>query len=345
MKKIIFLFCVIFLFYSCKRKEILMSIKFGLTENQIKSEAVKLSNDDDLTMEIKDDDTTFYRNLKIDGATYKCLIYFNPDNLETGPLRSYEYDLATLPYTKTGNDTLGNAGQFKLTNWNVFKVSDFENLKSSLDKKYGNGFFSTSKDNFWNDTIYEYQTESANLFLKHGGRVIGTYWGVPIKVPFYGTAGLEIRSKSYSDDLKKEYEKRRKELKPEDVLRIDFTPPYFTTDYNEYGDNFLKLVVKAYFDSYTTNVINNDIIECKGILLMTDAYNDTLAESEIIYKFPYPLISPRKQRERLVKYNYYTLNSADPSYYKIADLVRSGSKIKIEFKPTAVVLDDGSVIK
>lgn len=337
-------FFIAITFTSCKRKQFFLDIKFGLTESQVKEEAIKLAKNKDLLMEVKNDDTSYYRNLEINGSTYKCRIYFNGDRLKTGTLRTYDYSLTTLPYAETGNDTVSKDG-YKVTHWTVFKVSDFENLKSYLDKKYGAGVFSTEKGTFGNDTIYKYATKDADLFLTHGKKEDGIFWGIPLKVPFYTLAYIEIKSKSYDTDFAKENEKKRKELKPEDVLWISFNAPSLDSDFDEFGNSVSKILLKANSETYATYVIDDDIIECKGMLSITDAYEDTLKKAELIYKFNTPLTSPMKQQWRAMNYNAYSIKWTDPAFDKISNMINSGSTLKIHFTPTAVVLDDGSVIK
>jgi len=321
-----------------------MDIKFGLTENQVKEEAIKLAKNKDLTMNVKNDDTSYYRNLEINGSTYKCRIYFNDDRLKTGTLRIYDYSLTTCPYAETGNDTISKAAH-NLSHWNVFKSSDFENLKLDLDKKYGAGVFSSEKGNFGIDTIYKYVTEDADLFLTHGKKQDSVFWEVPLKVPFYTVAYIQIKSKSYEADFKKEKEKKRRELKPGDVLWISFDAPSLDGDIDEFGNSILKILLKAKSETYATYIIDDDITECKGILSITDAYEDTLKKTELIYKFNTPLTSPMKRQWRVMNYNAYNIKWTDPAFDKISNLIKSGSNLKIHFTPTAVVLDDGSVIK
>lgn len=341
---LLFAFLIILTFTSCKKKQFLLDIKFGLTESQVKEEAIKLAKNKDLIMEVQNDDTSFYRYIDINGSTYKCRIYFNSDRLKTGTLRAYDYSLTTLPFAETGNDTVSKEG-YKVTHWEVIKESDFENIKSYLDKKFGAGVFSTKKGNFGNDTIYKYVTEDADLFLTHGKKEDGVFWGIPLKVPFYTLAYIEIKSKTYESDFAKENEKKRKELKPEDVLWISFDAPSLDSDFDEFGNSVPKIYLQVNSETYATYVIDDDIIECKGILSITDAYEDTLKKAELIYKFSTPLTSPMKHQWRVMNYNAYSLKWTDPAFDKISNMIKSGSALKVHFTPTAIVLDDGSVIK
>ncbi|MDB9754716.1 hypothetical protein OAB20_00320 [Winogradskyella sp.] len=343
-----FLFLLVFLlamtFTSCERKKLLLDIEFGLNESQVKEEAVKLAKKKYLIMEVKNEDTTFYRNLKINGSTYNCMVYFNGDRLKTGPLRTYEYILTTLPYAETGNDTIDKDGN-KLSFWKVFKISDFENLKSFLDNKYGKGVFSTEKGILEKYSVYKYVTENVDLFLHHGKKEDIDFYGVPLKTPFYSMASLEVKSKTYNSDFKKENEKRKNELKPEDILTISFDAPYLSNDFDEFGHSVYQIVLKANREYYWTFVIDDDVTECKGILSITDAYQDTIKKAELIYKFNSPLRSPKKQNWREINYNSYSIKWTDPAFDKISNMIKSGSTLKVNFAPTAVVLSNGNVIK
>ncbi len=319
-----------------------MDIKYGLSENEVKSQAVKLAKNKELTIEVNNNDTIYYRNLEIDGSVYKCRIYFNSDRLSSGPLRSYEYLLTTLPYSESGNDT---SNKSYVNKTKVFKASDFEKLKSYLDKKYGTGIFYNERWKIEKDTIYKYETENADLFLIHNTIENDKYYGIAIKVPFYTSASLLIKSKSYNVDFKKEYENRRKELKPIDVLGISFNVPSLENSYNEYGKSVSKIVFKVTSENYKTYVIDDDIVDCKGVLSIVDAYGDTLQHAELIYKFNPPLTKKRVVWKTNMDYNVYELNPSDPAFDKISALIKSGEILKVLYKPTAIVLEDGSVIK
>ncbi|WP_162944923.1 hypothetical protein [Flavisolibacter nicotianae] len=339
---------------SCKRKDFLMNIKFGLSDTLMKAETNRLVKDGEVFLEVKGDDTTYYHNIDVDGNIYKAQVYFNSDALKTGPLRSYDYSLTTVPFAQSGNDTVSKDG-YKVTHWEIFKASDFEKLKSYLDKKYGSGVFSTNKGTFGNDTIYKYETKEADLLLTHGKKEDGLFWGVPVKVPFYTLAYLEIKSKSYEADYAKERERRRKELKPEEVVWINFDPPKIRYDENSMAadTSFFSfssnpepvITINANSETYATHVIDEDITECKGILSIMDAYDDTLTKTELIYKFRTPLRSPAKQEWRVMNYNSYKLNLNSYLFEKIKRLIQEGNTLKTRFTPTAVVLENGDVIK
>ena len=96
----------------------------------------------------------------------KCI--FNDDYLKSGPL-NYSYSLTTLPFIETGNDTISKEGN-KVLIWKSFKSSDFDKLKSYLDKKYGNGIIATINGNYADDTTYKYETVDADVLLTHNKR-------------------------------------------------------------------------------------------------------------------------------------------------------------------------------
>ncbi len=329
-----------------------MNIKFGLSDTLLKAETNRLAKDEEIYFEIKGNDTTYYRNIDIDGNIYKAQVYFNSDALKTGPLRSYDYSLTTQPIGQSGNDTISKEG-YTVSHWKVFKVSDFDKLKSFLDKKFGNGVFSSKKGSFGNDTIYKYETKEADLFLTHGKKEEGEFWGVSVKVPFYTIAYLEVKSKTYEADYARERDRRKTLLKPEEVVSIYFDPPKlqyeepsssFDTDFTTDNENSF-IVISARMEDYSTYVIDDDITECKGMLSILDAYDDTLTNMELIYKFNTPLRSPTKQEWRVVDYNSYKLTLNSILLEKIKRLIKDGNTLKTIFTPTAVVLRNGEVIK
>ena len=330
-----------------------MNIKFGISSTSIQSEANRLANEDEIIMEIKGGDTSYYRNIEVEGAIFKAKVYFNSDRLKTGSLRSYNYSLTTMTFAQSGNDTVSNDG-YKIKNWKVFKASDFEKLKSFLDRKYGKGVISTEKGTFENDTIYKYETKEADVLLTHGKKEAETFWGVPVKIPFYTIAYFEIKSKTYDIDFEKERERRRKELKPDEVLWINFDPPKLRDEENFPSENRIfnfrsnseqVITISANDETYETYVIDDDIIECKGILSIMDAYNDTITKMVLVYKFKSPLRSPMKREWSVMDYNSYKLNLNSFEFEKIKRLIQGGYTLKTFFKPTAVALKNGDVIK
>lgn len=331
-------------FTSCKNKELLLDIKFGLTEFQTKKEIIKLVKNNDITMQVQNSDTTYFRNLEINSSTYKCQIYFNDDRLKTGKLRLYDYSLTILPYSETGNDTL-TEDIYKVNQQKVFKTSDFENLKSHLDKNYGAGIVQNDAQTSQFSTSYKYITKEADLYLVHGKKEDGDFYGTQIKIPFYDVAYIQIKSKSYEQDFKLEKEKKIKMLTPEKILSISFEAPSLINDIDEFGNIVSKITLLANSENYLSWVLDEDIIECKGILSVTDTYNDTLKSAELIYKFSTPLTSPTKQEWRTIDYNSYSIKNTDPTHNKIINMMKAGSTLKAKFKPTAVVLESGNVIK
>ena len=342
-----------FLFFatsSCKRKDFFLNIKFGLSDTLLKAEINRMIKDGEIFIEIKGDDTSYIHDINVDGNIYKTEVNFNSDNLQSGAFRCYEYSLTTLPFAQSGNDTNSKEG-YRVTDWEVFKVSDFEKLKSHLDKKYGKGIFSSNEGTFGNYTTFKYETKNADLFLTHGEKQESTFWSVPIKTPFYTIAYLEIRSKTYEKDYEKERERRKEILKPDEVLSIYFDPPkiqYGEPNYSfdrNFSSNNSAIVISANLEHYKTSVIDDDIIECKGILSIIDAYNDTLLKHDLIYKFNTPLRSPNKQKWTTINKNSYTLNFNNLITEKITRQIEEGSILKTFFTPTAIVLKGGEVIK
>ncbi len=349
MKSNLFLFFLFILFLfstatSCERSQFLLDIEFGLTEEAMKDQLVKLLKNNELQIDTKNNNTQYYRKLRINGSTYNCKVYFNDDQLKSGPLRTYTYSLTTLPFVDSGNDTISKEG-YIVNLFEVFKKTDFEKLKSYLDEKYGNGIISSEPDASENLYSYKYVTDKADLFFVHNELNKDSFFDIPLKVPFYTIAYIEIRSKTYSSAFKKEYEKRKKELAPEEIVRIGFDAPYLQNYYDKNGVQKTKIVTKAVSEFYSTYVIDEDILECKGILSIKDAYGDILKQGEIIYNFDPPLASPRKQQWRVMDYNAFEFYWTDPAFEKISRMIESGSILKVQFKATAVVLNDGSVIK
>lgn len=338
---------------SCKRKDFLMKIEFGLADTLIKKEIQNLANDGEILIEIKDGDTVHYRNIYVDDKIYKAKIYFNDDLLKTGPLRTYDYSFTTVPLSESGNDTITKNG-IKLNNWTIFMVSDFEKLKTFLDKKYGIGIFSNENNSFGEDTTYKYVSKEADLFLTHGKREDGKIIGLPIKKPFYTLAYLKVKSKNYETVFNIERKRRKKYLKPNEVLFINFESPKLSYDESIISENSRFeleskkeqiITISATSEIYSTYVIDDDISECKGNLSILDAYDDTLTKVELVYKFKTPLRSPINQQWRFINYNTYKLNLNTFLMEKIKRLIEEGNTLKTKFVPTAIVLENGNIIK
>ena len=105
------------------------------------------------------------------------------------------------------------------------------------------------------------------------------------------------------------------------------------------------ITIRATNETYATYVIDDDISECKGMLAIMDAYDDTLTKVELVYKFKTPLRSPIKEQWRFMNYNTYKLNLNTFLMEKIKRLIEEGNTLKTRFVPTAIVLENGNIIK
>ena len=347
MKKIFVLNLLLILFSrsSCQSNNFsLLDIQFGISEPHIPKNIQKLVDNGVITSQVINKNPQYFQLLDIKGKKKKSRVNFNDDEVKSGKLRSYYYSLTQTSFKDSGNDSLAKSWVGKTSN-TVCSVTDFEKVKSVLDTKFGNSVFSTKKGVFHEfDSIYTYNTEKADILLVHGKQESDYYWSVPVTNPFYTYAYLEVRSKTYENDLEEERKKRLSTLRPDEILRITFASP--TLDETEIEGSYYPYIRLAVdFETYETYITDKDIDECKGTLVLMDAYDDILKSSVINYKFKTPLKSPKKMEARLMDYNAFSIPWNDPSFNSISNLIKSGSKIKVQFKPTAVSFTDGSVIK
>ena len=194
-----------------------------------------------------------------------------------------------------------------------------------------------------NGKTYKYTSKEKEIFLELGDLIVDEYWGAKVKHPFYDSASIDVKSNNYSTLLNNEKLRLKNLLKPEDVLEVNFKQPYLESN----PDTLEKLVVlEVQGETFKTFVLDNNAIEFKGLLSITDAYDELLFEfDEFIYIFNTPLFNRNKQEWRTVSYPVYTLTSSIPNYDRIKRLILLGSKLKVKLKPTAVVLDNGDIIK
>jgi hypothetical protein len=329
----------------------ILNVDFGTSSDSLKVEISKMVNEGKLISEITKYDTLYYRDIKFNNYSYKTKIYFNDDAIDSGPLRSYSYSLRQLPYNKSGNDTMGinpygskKEKTYNLNHYTVILKTDLDSLKNYLNDKYGEGILESEKKAPWSNgkiKTYRYSTENTEIFLDLGDLRDDQFYGTKVKFPFYDYAYIEVKSKDYNNLLNKEIIRRRQALTPDEVLQIYFKQPYVEVD----PDTSEELIALEVTDErLITPVLDSDVIEFKGDLLIRDAYNKLLLKEE---DFQYIFSSPLHNRQewRTVRYPVYTLNSYTPNYEEIKNLISKGSKLKVKLRPTIVALANGEVIK
>lgn len=327
--------------FSCKKNDLELNIDFGIPNNLILQKVDKLVKDGDLVREIVENDTGYFYNIDIGSTQLKGKVYFNSDRLKTGKLREYYYSLSNEPYKNLGNDTIAKNGN-AVYQAKVLRADDLDKLKDYLDKKYGKGIETQEKDVQLEHKSYKYSNDNFDIYLIHGLKEEKEFEGAPVKVPFYTFAYLDFKSKTYDKDFEEERVNRRKTLKPEEIVNIYFEYPKLKEETDEFGFKKNEVIIKARTENYKTYVIEDDITECKGLLSITDAYGEVLKSGEVVYKFTPPLKSP-------VNVNWRPLPSTSFSFVstnmRINELIKSKSILKVRFKPIAVVLTNGNVIR
>jgi hypothetical protein len=318
-----------------------LDIDFGIPNNLILQKVEKLVNKNDILREIVNNDTSYFYNIDIGSTQLKGEVYFNSDRLKTGKLREYYYGLSNEPYKNLGNDTIAENGN-TVYQPKVLRADDLDKLKEFLDNKYGKGIESREKDVRIEHKSFKYSIDNCDIYLVYGNKEEKEYWGATVKVPFYTFAYLDFKSKSYDSDYEEERINRRKTLKPEEIVNIYFEYPKLKEGTDEFGFKKNEVIIKAQTENYETYVIEDDITECKGLLSITDAYGEVLKSGEVVYKFTPPLKSP-------VDVNWRPLPSTSFSFVstnvRINELIKSKSILKVRFKPLAVVLANGNVIR
>lgn len=332
---------VVFSLFSCKKKDLELDIDFGVSNNLIFSQVNNLVNDGDLVKEIVKKDTIYFYNIEIGNTNIKSKVFFNADRLKSGKLREYYYDLPNEPYFNLGNDTLAKNGN-PIYQANVLRADDLDKLKEFLDDKYGKGIESREKDVQLEHKSFKYSSDNYDIYLVYGNKEEKEFWGATVKVPFYTFAYLDFKSKTYASDYEEERLNRRKTLKPEEIVNIYFEYPKLKEETDEFGFKKNEVIIKAHSENYETYVIEDDIAECKGLLSITDAYGEVLKSGEVVYKFTPPLKSPVDVNWRPLPSNSFSFVSAN---MRINELIKSKSILKVQFKPIAIVLTNGNVIR
>ncbi|MBG7611702.1 hypothetical protein IU405_05505, partial [Polaribacter sp. BAL334] len=168
---------------------------------------------------------------------------------------------------------------------------------------------------------------------------------------YYNFAGIEVRSKNYSELYEKEYVRLKSSLKPEDVLDVKFKEAYIKIDKNGLEKGFSFDVEKI---TYKSTFLDKKIIEFKGVLTISDSFNKILSVDEnFLYTFKEPL-EPLNMYElfgitdpNLLKFNWDkdSTQEYNAEYNEIKKIIFSGRKLKISLIPKAIVLENGEVIK
>lgn len=316
-------------FLSCNRDPLLLDIKFGINKHQLEEQITSLIKDKKLNLVIKDNDTLYTL------PTYNWTVGFNNDNIGSGNLREYDYDIVTNIFKLPGN-YLEQTGCTK---------EYFNQFNKTLADKYNNGIVPNPVYKEFQSTLtyskkfetYEYKLDKVDILLFHGEDIQN------VNLPMFHFACMEIRSKTYDADYQKELDDRRRNLKPEDVIAVNFQTPSISED-NFYGINRPCIVITKEFESYKgSKFMDDDITECKGILFISNAYGDTISKSELNFSIEPPLKSNGELRP--VFYKTWKMDEANASFNALVNLIHSGARINTTFKPTAVVLANGSVIR
>lgn len=337
------------LFSSCKSKDtnIPLPISFGLQENEQSFKRQELVKNNVLRLLINEKgDTTYFRDLNINSTNYETIFKINFDHLGFGgPLRSYTYALFVTPYSKSGNDT-ANVPKWYLED-KICLSSTFSTIKSFLDEKYGTPALITKIQNVLlnkDDTSFKYSLDTIDIYLTHSPTVSNDKYKVNFKEQFYDRGYITITSKSYFREADKEANRRISLLFPEEVLEVRFNNAEIKNIPDENG--YPRINLTANSEDFKTDLVDADIIEAKGILTCKDIYNDNLLSQEISYKFDPPLVRHGKigkSREWFMQ--SFSISPLGEVYSKIYDQLSQGRTVKVNFKPTAVVFDDGTVIK
>lgn len=348
-KKYTLIISIVIMLFGCKNNELVLGIQMGITESDVKKEIKKLVSKNELEIIVgKYNDTSYFKEFNFNGKKLKAKVNFNNDILGSGPLRNYTYEFAVNNITETGNDSTNSEGKNQFYYTKFIRIDDFNYIRSELEKKYGKPSLNID-DTYSNyvDTSYIFDTKNELIYFHNGiNPIVLENEKYQYKFPVYIGAHIEVKSRNYEIGFNKEKEERKKTLKPEDILSIYFEDATLKSNdsyFNNDSESAISIVAKN--ETYKTYVIDDAILECKGKLSFLDSYNDTIHTEELNYIFNSPLESPKKGLWRYMNYNAYTLNQDNPAYFKIRNILNSNSKVKITFKPTAIVLANGDVIK
>lgn len=339
---------------------ILLDLNFGMSEAEVEVRLNDLINKGDVwTEKMRYGNSNLYcHNIVIGGNKIKCKIYTNDDGIETGPLRSYSLDLTTLPFSETGNKIYdGDILHHKDTE--VMLGEDFEILKNYLIENYGIPTTTTTEEDapiFGGDkTIYTFETSTLDVIFTFSALISVDKKGQSYNKPICDFVSLTVKSKSYEVDFEKERKRREALLTPKDVISLYFDTPELEIERGRFDfDNTYKLLLYITNESYQSqSIIDEDILECKGEVLIQDAYGDVLAELKLVRKFDPPFENPLQQPSRSLPVYHngdwylggYSWRITKHQYDEINTLIKVGGKVKAVFNPTGVVLSGGKVIK
>ena len=341
--------CAIF-FLACKTKnsEITLPLKWGMSEEEQSNKLQEFTSSHFLRTTINEKgDTIYYRDLMLDNTVYPMVLKLNSDKLGSeGILRSYTYHLPEIPYSQSGNDTT-NVPKWYI-NDGIYLASTFTSIKSFLDEKYGSPSLITNTYNVLfnpKDTIYKYALDTVDIYLEHTPTVTTEYYKVAsFKVPFYSFADITVTAKDYFHKAEKEKERRISLLTPDDILEIRFDNAKMTTDYDEFGNP--KIILPANYERYKSHLVDEDIVEARGIISCLNMYDEVIGDYNVIYKFAPPLVRDGKIGiSREYSMINYTVKPFSNEYATLYSELSKNRPVKLKFKPIAVAFADGSVIK
>ena len=331
------------------KNDILPTLKVNTPETDWKKELNNLVNSKLL---IPTKDSTEYQYLfKLKDTVIRTTVNFNDDGLNNGTLRSIEIDLCdkfsypqakfkqnewdwysilaetnicdTLVFYKVYNKLYSIFGKLDSMKYYSYKVGDTSNMTY---------YFSDNVSSFELFRVYKYDT----------------YAYYP---PFYRGARLKIISKDYNNQFDLAQKEAFRYLKITDYFDLSFYPPKATSGFN-LSNTLEKDVVSIKLKEVANYAVADDrkVRMAKGTFQIVDTFDDIIYSKDDLEITPSYLVAPFPKRgyNLSVPFAFETLTVTlgyDLNSNKLRAAILHQTNLKAKFIPTAIVFEDGTVLK
>ena len=323
---------------SCHSKpQLVPRVKFGDSEQDWHSKRKQLVTDGILEPRLAEvmgnyADTIYLFKLRLGDTSYAMQVEFNADDPNNeGALRMYSLKLT--------EDTISNTAAKQLqhtkTGFSAFSAPVLKHLKTGIKQAFGDPD-STGKDplEVW------YHMDDYDIAV-----ILPEVWTTSDKDTVYYPLWMHVYSKTYKEDYATLKQSQLDALKPEDVFKVEFNYSQVMHQ-DERGVVYPALKISAVEESSGTNANTLPIKSAKGTLVIKDAYRDVLLEiPNSQYAFSRPLCCGEGTVFPHGGTGWFLALNSRPETAKLREALQAGSVLTIQFKPEAVLFQNGRVLR
>lgn len=360
--KHISMFFIFLLFLSsCNSKmdNPLMNFQMGEDEDIWKAKIEQNVNEGFLTQQFEDDTRYRYYFTKA-GDSIFADVHFNPDGYDFGKLRSVKFDLRgdTAYYTREkkyirsfGRRDIKTVD--KLLDWFIKyygpPTDSIPHLPAIITNTFPGDTFIRAYDIFDKPGTLIWEKENYRMAFYRSKKFS------PIDDStsdnFYLTAYILYQIKSYEEELKKITEAIRLNFTPQDLVRINIGLPmwenlnnkdYWGYDYEfkinvnsfrRIGDEEIRSITDVQFDIILSDTFEKEICRIPDVKFESKTPIELYKKSDPIIGFTHTIQYSSRSNEKL------------SSVLEKARKFNKNNKLKVHAEVTAVVFEDGEVLK